>query len=123
MLQAGVLCGWRYFGMADQQQGTRKPHGSPEPRGLGEHSRGLPGEDAHAQCWGLDEEERTRQAESTQNGREAHDTDGGNDYNYSARDFGDEPVNMKRVGADDVSREEAARRALGLDKQGRKETK
>ena len=109
--------------MADQQQSTRKPQGSREPRGLGEHSRGLSGEYAHEQGWGLDEEERTRQAGSPRDGREARDTDGGDDYNYSARDFGDEPVNMGRVGADDATQEDSARRALGLTKPTRKETR
>lgn len=58
-----------------------------EPRGFGEHARGLAGEYAHEQGWGLNTEERTRQPEQQQN------TDGGNDYEYGARDFGDEPVN------------------------------
>ncbi len=58
-----------------------------EPRGFGEHSRGLAGEYAHEQGWGLDEEERTKQPAVAQ------DTDGGTDYEYGARDFGDEPVN------------------------------
>lgn len=58
-----------------------------EPRGFGEHSRGLSGEYAHEQGWGLDEAERARQPETPQ------DTDGGRDYEYGARDFGDEPVN------------------------------
>ncbi len=60
---------------------------APEPRGFGEHSRGLAGEYAHEQGWGLDVEERTKQPEVPQ------DTDGGVDYEYGARDFGDEPVN------------------------------
>ena len=58
-----------------------------EPRGFGEHTRGLAGEYAHEQGWGLDEEERTRLPDQPQN------TDGGTDYEYGARDFGDEPVN------------------------------
>jgi hypothetical protein len=99
------------LGMADEQQGTRgEPHGS-EPRGFGEHTRGLPGEYAHEQGWGLAEEERKRQAAPPT------DTDGGNDYNYSAQDFGDDPVNMARVGSDGEREEEAARRALGLKQQ------
>ena len=58
-----------------------------EPRGFGEHSRGLASEYAHEQGWGLNEEERTHQPSEPQ------DVDGGNDYEYGARDFGDEPVN------------------------------
>ena len=67
--------------MADQ---TTKPV---EPRGFGEHTRGLAGEYAHEQGWGLDEAERTRQETAPQ------DTDGGTDYNYGAQDLGDTPVN------------------------------
>ena len=58
-----------------------------EPRGFGEHARGLASEYAHEQGWGLEEEQRTRQDTAPQ------DTDGGTDYEYGARDFGDEPVN------------------------------
>jgi hypothetical protein len=58
-----------------------------EPRGFGPRSRGLSGEYAHEQGWGLDVDERTKISTSPQ------DTDGGTDYEYGARDFGDEPVN------------------------------
>ena len=64
-----------------------KDSGTREPRGFGEHTRGLAGEYAHEQGWGLAEEERTHQDTAPQ------DTDGGTDYEYGARDFGDEPVN------------------------------
>jgi hypothetical protein len=57
----------------------------PEPRGFGEHSRGLSGEYAHEQGWGLAIEERTKVVPKP---------DGGSDYEYGARDFGDEPVNV-----------------------------
>lgn len=67
--------------MASQQNDTV------EPRGFGEHSRGLAGEYAHEQGWGLNIPERSRQS------TEPQDTDGGTDYEYGARDFGDEPVN------------------------------
>ena len=71
--------------MADETS-TDKPK---EPRGFGEHTRGLSGEYAHEQGWGLDEEERAKQASTPQ------DTDGGTDYEYGARDFGDTPVNTE----------------------------
>ena len=61
-----------------------------EPRGFGEHTRGLAGEYAHEQGWGLDEENRTTLPEGPQ------DTDGGANYEYGARDFGDEPTNADR---------------------------
>lgn len=69
--------------MAEEEkrdQTTEKP----EPRGFGEHTRGLAGEYAHEQGWGLNEEERKAQPR----GKQA--TDGGTDYEYGARDFGDE---------------------------------
>ena len=56
----------------------------PEPRGFGEHTRGLAGEYAHEQGWGLSEEERTKISTPP---------DGGGDYEYGAQDFGDEAVN------------------------------
>ncbi len=59
---------------------------APEPRGFGEHSRGLAGEYAHEHGWGLNEEERRLQPEGSAA------ADGGTDYDYGAQDFGDEPV-------------------------------
>lgn len=70
--------------MAGEETKTPSPA---EPRGFGEHTRGLAGEYAHEQGWGLDESERTKLPDAPQ------DTDGGSDYEYGARDFGDEPVN------------------------------
>ncbi len=60
----------------------------PEPRGFGEHARGLAGEYAHEQGWGLNEAERTAIPEERQA------TYGGTEYDYGARDFGDEPTDM-----------------------------
>ena len=62
---------------------TSKPA---EPRGFGEHTRGLSGEYAHEQGWGLNEEERKAQPPINQ-------PDAGNDFSYGAQDFGDEPTN------------------------------
>ena len=70
-------------------QGTDKNDPHEEPRGFGEHTRGLSAEYAHEQGWGIEAEQRTKQAASPQA------TDGGTDYEYGARDFGDEPVNTK----------------------------
>ena len=75
-----------------------------EPRGLGEHARGLASEYAHEQGWQLNEEERRRQPEGKQN------TDGGNDYDYGAQDFGDEPVNTATSASEEKVAE--AREAL-----------
>ena len=68
-----------------------------EPRGFGEHSRGLAGEYAHEQGWGLDEAERTR-ASADKN------TGGGADFDYGAQDFGDEAVNTAEVSDDKVAK-------------------
>jgi len=70
--------------MADQS--PRQENGA-EPRGFGKHSRGLSGEYAHEQGWGINIEQRRRQSIQPQN------VDGGTDYEYGAQDFGDEPVN------------------------------
>ncbi len=68
----------------DKAQQTPLPQ---EPRGFGQRTRGLAGEYAHEQGWGLDAEERTKQPDTPQ------DIDGGSDYEYGAQDFGDVPVN------------------------------
>jgi hypothetical protein len=80
----------------------------PEPRGFGEHTRGLSGEYAHEQGWGIDVEERTRLPIGPQ------DIDGGKDYDYGARDFGDEPVNTARISQNADASERTARAALGV---------
>jgi hypothetical protein len=72
--------------MADQ---TPRREDGAEPRGFGEHSRGLSGEYAHEQGWGINMDQRRRDSKKPQN------IDGGIDYDYGARDFGDEPVNTQ----------------------------
>ncbi len=72
--------------MADE----KAAHAS-EPVGFGEHTRGLSGEYAHEQGWGLNEEERTKLPEEKQA------EDGGTDYEYGARDFGDTAVDTSAV--------------------------
>ncbi len=84
--------------MADEL--TEKPV---EPRGFGEHTRGLAGEYAHEQGWGLDEPERTLQPAAPQ------DIDGGGDYEYGARDFGDTPVNTAIDQRDDLGNRAAGK--------------
>ncbi len=69
-----------------------------EPRGLGEHTRGLASEYAHEQGWGLNEDERRKLPNTKQN------TDGGNDYEYGARDFGDEPVDTGGTSPEEVDK-------------------
>jgi hypothetical protein len=53
------------------------------PQGFTVHSGGLASEYAREQGWGINEEERTRTP------RQKQDEDGGTDYDYGARDFGD----------------------------------
>ena len=71
-----------------EQKAAQEKTTPAEPRGFGERTRGLSGEYAHEQGWGLNEAERTHQTPEPQ------DIDGGNDYEYGAEDFGDEPVNV-----------------------------
>ena len=71
-----------------------------EPRGLGEHARGLASEYAHEQGRGLLEEQRTALPTGPQ------DTDGGNDYEYGPADFGDEPINTARIQQQSKTKEE-----------------
>lgn len=59
-----------------------------EPKGLGEHARGVAAERAHEMGWELNQEQRTTAPPGKQN------TYGGTDYDYGAQDFGDEPLNM-----------------------------
>lgn len=68
------------------QTGKREPGGRREPVGFTPHSSGLASERAREQGWQTNEEERTRMPQGKQN------EDGGTDYDYGARDFGDEPV-------------------------------
>ena len=85
----------------------------PEPRGFGEHARGLAGEYAHEQGWGLNEAERTALP------RDRQPSYGGTEYDYSARDFGDEPTDMSAAAggkADDLERD--VEKALGGTTQG-----
>ncbi|MFN2976517.1 hypothetical protein [Terriglobus aquaticus] len=69
-----------------------------EPRGLGEHARGIASENAHQQGWGLNEEQRARSS------ADATNAVGGDDYDYGARDFGDEPINMGGSKPEDVDK-------------------
>ncbi len=62
-----------------------------EPLGFTEHTRSLAGEFAHEQGWGLNEQERTKLPEEKQ------DFEGGTDYEYGARDFGDTAVDTSDV--------------------------
>ena len=56
-----------------------------EPLGFTGRTRSLAGEYAHEQGWGLNEDERTRI-----NNEQL--SEGGKDYDYGPRDFGDTPT-------------------------------
>lgn len=71
---------------SEKPSSNETPIPLPEPRGFGEHVRGLAGEYAHEQGWGLNEDERKAAPHKKQA------TDGGTDYDYGAQDFGDTPV-------------------------------
>ena len=58
-----------------------------EPAGLGVHNHGPAAEYAQEQGWGTEEDSRKQPTEA---GKEAT---GGTDYEYGARDFGDNPKN------------------------------
>jgi len=58
-----------------------------QPSGFTQHSGGLASEYAREQGWGINEEERAKEAQEKQ------DSDGGTDYDQGAKDFGDSAVN------------------------------
>ncbi len=73
--------------MADE-----KPQAPPhEPSGFTDHTRSLAGEYAHEQGWGLNEDQRTLLPDAKQ------DFEGGTDYEYGARDFGDTAVDTSAI--------------------------
>lgn len=74
--------------MADQKQ---EDGATREPLGFTDHTRSLSGEYAHEQGWGLNEAERT----ALPNEKQAFE--GGTDYDYGARDFGDTAVDTSAV--------------------------
>ena len=85
----------------------------PEPRGFGQHAHGLASEYAHEQGWGLNEAERTAVP------KERQPTYGGKEYDYSARDFGDEPTDMSGSdGGSAAGLEQDVEKALGGATQG-----
>lgn len=74
-----------------KQSGNQGPAGKREPAGFTPHSSGLASERAREQGWQTNEEERTRMPQGKQN------ENGGMDYDYGPRDFGDEPVDTSSV--------------------------
>ena len=74
--------------MADEQAPAKSER---EPLGFTDRTRSLSSEYAHEQGWGLNEEERT--AVPT----EKQAFEGGTDYDYGARDFGDTAADTSAV--------------------------
>lgn len=70
--------------MTDNSRNNNRNHR--QPVGFTPQSSGLAGEYAREQGWGLNEEERRKAPATKQN------LDGGTDYEYGARDFGDSAV-------------------------------
>lgn len=68
--------------MGFQKPKNARPH---EPSGFTPHSSGRASERARQQGWQTNEEERTHELEGKLT------SDGGRDYEYGARDFGDLP--------------------------------
>ncbi len=77
--------------MAHSEGGREQQSGNREPVGFGEHTRRSSGERAHEKGWGLNEEQRRELPEQKQN------YEGGTDYDYGARDFGDAPVDTSQA--------------------------
>jgi len=63
-------------------------------KALRSHTGGLSSEYAREQGWGLNEEERTKTSQKKQN------YDGGRDYEYGPRDFGDKAVDTSSARPD-----------------------
>ena len=61
------------------------------PSGFTPHSGGRASQYARQQGWGINEAERRETAKQKQ------DSDGGTDYDYGARDFGDIPLSTVRT--------------------------
>lgn len=72
---------------------SRDNRNARQPVGFTPRSSGLAGEYAREQGWGLNEEERTKAPASKQN------FDGGIDYEYGPRDFGDSATDASRTHA------------------------
>jgi hypothetical protein len=88
-----------------------------EPQGFGEHTRKAPSENAHEQGWGLNEEERRRLAE------QGRGSQGGTDYDYGARDFGDNPVDTSSAEPRTDGKTRPAGRVSGSEKDQRTSTR
>lgn len=71
-----------------------------EPEGFSTHTRGSSSENARDQGWGLNQNERARDAGGPQNAT------GGSGYDYGAHDFSDTPSDTREARAIGSSTEE-----------------
>ena len=78
----------------DSQQQDPPDQTTREPQGFTVHTGGLSSEYAREQGWGLNEEERTKTSQKKQN------YDGGRDYEYGPRDFGEKAVDTSSTRPD-----------------------
>jgi hypothetical protein len=76
--------------MPEKESQTPEPH---LPSGFTPKTSGLASEYARELGWGIKEEERTQTPQQKQN------YDGGKDYDYGPRDFGDEAVDTSSAKA------------------------
>lgn len=74
--------------MADQKKNSPDER---EPSGFTPHTSGPASEYAREQGWDINEEQRTQTA------KEKQPYDGGTDYDYGARDFGDTAVDTSGI--------------------------
>lgn len=78
--------------MAETKQEQQERH---DPQGFTPRTSGLTSEYAREQGWDLNEEERTKTP------LEKQQYDGGTDYDYGARDFGDTAVDTSSAKAEE----------------------
>lgn len=72
--------------MAERNRNHLQTEDNPEPKGFTTHTSGPASEYAREQGWETNEEQRA------QTPKEKQPYDGGRDYDYGARDFGDTAV-------------------------------
>lgn len=101
--------------MAKQME-KRDPAGKREPAGFTTHTSGPASERAREQGWQTNEEARTKMPQGKQN------EDGGTDYDYGARDFGDEPVDTSQDTSQPTIQGASQRTTQGIGSQTSSET-
>jgi hypothetical protein len=75
--------------LSDPENETEQPDQQRGPRGLGVRTHGLASEYSQEQGWGTNTSDRTK--------GDTNSANGGTDYDYGARDFGEVPSNQADV--------------------------